>query len=407
MERIVIVGSGHAGFTLASQLRNKKFQGEIFLIDSQNELPYQRPPLSKDFLADSFKKERLYFKNQSFYIKNNIILINDTVSEISNSEKKIIFNDRRCLTYDKLVLALGSKSKKLTVLEGYNNVMHISDIESVDLLKLKLKSTSKLTIVGSGFISLEFASYAAKIGIETTVLVRGDNILSRSLSRDTSNIIKKYHMSKGINFIFEDEVESVFSDNGNIKSLVLKSQKIIDADLVLVAIGSLANDDLALNSNLPTDNGILVNENFKTLDDYIYAIGDCASFIIKGNYRNRLESVQNAIDQAKYLTSYFLKESSIFTCTPYFWSDQGELKIQSTGFFGDFDSNIIIGENVDHGIINFLFKDEILIAIESVNSPGVHILMKKIISDIGNRLITYSLLRQFDFDLTKLVNSIN
>ncbi|WP_081303592.1 NAD(P)/FAD-dependent oxidoreductase [Gilliamella sp. WF3-4] len=407
IKTIVIIGGGHAGFHMASSLRQNGFHGRIILIEKQPFYPYQRPPLSKSYLCGDIKLEQLFFRNEHFYKTNKIELIFGEVTAILKEKKAVVCNNQMVF-YDELVLALGSVPKKLELYNKFNNVYYIADLHSTEILKKKLTEVKDVVIVGGGFVGLEFACIANKLGINTHVIVKNNKLLSRSVSNNLSEIIRNKHISDGIQINFESSIDKILISNNSIYKVKLSTSHEIKSDIIIVGIGSIVNDGIAFSSGLKTDNGIVVNEYLCTSDPNIYAIGDCASFLTELNEYSRLESVQNAVDQAKYLSSWLTgHHKDKYKSFPWFWSDQGEMKIQIAGNVKQGNYSVLKGCPTNTCYVNYCFNKKTLVAVETINSTLVHMAARQLFTQNSNNLPDLYELQKYSFDLVKLVKEKN
>ncbi len=379
--RIVIIGGGHAGGMVSVYLRQMKFSGEIIIVTEEKFFPYQRPALSKGFLSGSIEESRLFIKPESYYKKQNIEVIqNSQVTAINRKNKIIQINQNKKISYDKLVIATGSILNKLPLKQENNNIHYIRTINDSKEIKNKLQEGKKIIIVGGGYIGLELASIAVKKKLEVLILEADDYLMSRTTSQQMSDFFANKHKSMGVQISFNKTVKDI--SNHNKKCLVICSNNSeIESDLVFIGIGIKPNTLLAENVGIECNNGILVDENGQTSDEYIFAVGDCANHPNKiYGHRLRLESVQNAVEQSKSIASMIVGNEEPYNKVPWFWSDQYDIKLQIAGIFGEYDNYFITGsKEKDSFSLNF-FKDNLLICVEAVNKPKDFMLGKKMIA---------------------------
>ncbi len=397
---VVIIGGGHAGFQLSSSLRRDGYEGRIVIFEKQNYFPYQRPPLSKAFLLGSMEDDRLFFRPPEFYSSNAIDIVFNEVTMVNRKEKKVIYEDGKSIYYDYLVFAVGVSPNKLNFCDlNYNNVYMFSDLHNAKDLKKARYRSKNILVIGTGFIGLEMASLAKKLDKEVHIISSGNQVLRRSISTQFSSVIKEQHISSGIRFFDDEGITDWSVKDNNIVDVTLSSKQTLPVDLIVVGIGSKPNVHLADLIGLTINDGIVVNDNLCTSDPSIYAIGDCVRFPYM-NHSIRLESVQNTVDQARYLSQKILKKNlKSYRALPWFWSDQGDMKIQiagvNPGISCKFDTITLNNQSAGYTCLSFL--DGILAIVETINRPAVHMMAKKILS--GKNIPTKSELSRYGFDL--------
>lgn len=381
-QKIIIIGGGQAGCQTATSLRASGFLGEISIYCSENYLPYQRPPLSKKFLLGELDKERLFFKPEKFYRDNNInFFLNSYVTNIEKENKKIFLNNNEEDSYDKLVIATGTKPREIEVdKDSAKNIFYLRSIDDVLEIKSKLQSSKKVAIIGGGYIGLEVAAILKKLGLSVTIIEMAGRILERVTSQVISDFYTKIHNEAGVEILINTSVESIIKGTKNME--ILTDSGSINADFIVVGIGVIPCDELALESGLKVQNGILVNEFCETSERDIYSAGDCT--VHPNFYYNkdiRLESVHNAIEQGKTVASSIMNKKEAYNQIPWFWSDQYDLKLQIAGLCFDYDDIIVRGNSDDRSFAVFYMKDNYMIASDCINRPGEHMMSRKIISD--------------------------
>lgn len=399
---VAIIGGGHAGFQLSNSLRRDGYKGRIVIFEKQSSYPYQRPPLSKAFLLDRMKQESLLFRPSDFYSLNDIELLFNVVDAIDRQKKMVIYDGGKTLCYDELVLAVGASPNKLSSCNGsFSNVYSLAALQSAVQLKGALDAAKNIIIVGTGFIGLEFASVAKSLGKNVHVISPSNRVMRRSVSFPIADIIKAKHIKNGVNFHDSDSIMTCSTEGDNITSVTLSSGRRLSADIIVVGVGSSPNVQLAVSAGLPTADGIIVDDGMRTIDPSIYAIGDCARFPYAGKESIRLESVQNAVDQARYLSRRItLQHQSSYRSLPSFWSDQGKMKIQVVGIALSplhQQELIIVGDDLESGYACFCFIEEKLTVVETINRPAVHMMAKMVLS--GERVPTRAELSGIGFDL--------
>ena len=381
-QKIIIIGGGQAGCQTATSLRALGFLGEISIYCSENYLPYQRPPLSKKFLLGELDKERLFFKPEKFYRDNNInFFLNSYVTKIEIDNKKIFLNNNEEDSYDKLVIATGTKPREIDVdKDSAKNIFYLRSIDDVLEIKGKVQSSKKVAIIGGGYIGLEVAAILKKLGLSVTIIEMAGRILERVTSQIISDFYTKVHNEEGVKILTNTSVESITKKSKDME--ILTNNGAISADFVVVGIGVIPCDELASESGLKVQNGILVNEFCETSEKDIYSAGDCT--VHPNSYYNkdiRLESVHNAIEQGKTVASSIMNKKTPYNQIPWFWSDQYDLKLQIAGLCIDYDDIIVRGNSDNRSFAVFYMKDNYMIASDCINCPGEHMMSRRIISD--------------------------
>ncbi|MBO0346563.1 FAD-dependent oxidoreductase [Roseibium sp. CAU 1637] len=381
---VVIVGAGQAGAQVAQSLRQGGFEGPIRMIGDEAYPPYQRPPLSKKYLLGEMAEDGLFLRPSAFYEAQSIDLIPGVrVSGINRSAKRLTLQNGDTLDYGKLVLATGTRARPLPLpgadLEGVLSLRSIGDVQSI---RQKLADAKRLVIVGAGYIGLEVAAVAQTLGVEVTVLEAADRPLKRVVSPIISAFYTQLHTLKGVTLRLETGVQAIEGDAGKVSGVRVSDAEVVAADLVLVAIGALPNDDLAEAAGLDVDNGILVDGAGQTSDEDIYACGDCTRFFSTRYERSvRMESVQNAIDQAKIVAQSLIGVEVDYDPLPWFWSDQYHTKLQIAGLSEGYDDTKLVGDPGDDKFyVAYLFKNK-LIAVDSVNTPRSHMMARRVIGE--------------------------
>ena len=397
----VIIGAGHAGGMTAISLRQRQYQGSITLIGEENYLPYQRPALSKGFLAGEIEEKRLYLKSQDYFDKNNIRIIRSCkVVAIDRNNKTILLENQKQLGYEKLVIATGSIVNKLKTSSKETDLYYLRTIRDSLKIREKLRSKNKITIIGAGYIGLEIASIATKKNLEVSVLELENRVMGRVVSAEVSDFFQKKHQSEGVEFKFNTSITDI-EDRGKQKRIICSDGSFLNTDVVVIGIGIKPNIELAKSSGLTCDNGILVDANGQTSDHHIFAVGDCSNHpnnIFK--QRLRLESVQNAVEQAKSIAASIAGSVKPYQEVPWFWSDQYNIKLQIAGISRDHDCRVTRGCPEKEKFTVFYQKEKRLIAVDAINSPKEFMLGKKWIAMQAK--IPFELIRNMDVDLKKI-----
>jgi len=370
-ERIVIAGAGHAGGSAAAMLRQFGWQGAITLVGEEPLPPYQRPPLSKAWLKGEADATSLALRPAAFYAETDIELrLGTTVTAIDRSEKTVRLSTGEILGYDCLILALGARARRLP-LPGMEleNVLELRTAADADRLKAVLGPGKRLAVIGGGYIGLEAAASARALGAEVVVIEREKRVLARVACQILSDFFQDYHRSHGVTIELDAGVEALVGA-GTVSGVRLADGRVIDCDAALVGVGAVANDELARAAGLSCDGGIVVDLVARTEDPAIYAIGDCTRRPLPLYERMmRLESVPNALEQAKQAASAICGKPPPIPEVPWFWSDQYDLRLQIAGVPFD-TAEIVVRGDVAAGkfALFHLTADGTVQAVEAVNA---------------------------------------
>lgn len=378
MVDVLIIGGGQAGSMTAINLRKQKFEGSIAIITEEAHHPYQRPPLSKGFLTGDFKQENLFFKSESYYEKNKIkVFLKSHAVSIEIKKQKVILGSGEEIKYKKLVIATGSKLNKITPEED-EKIIYLNSMSKAINLKKRLEEHKSIGIIGAGYIGLEVAATAKKMDLKTTVFEAEKRIMQRSASDEIASFIKSYHEKMGVEFKLGSLVQKITTEDS--LRIVLNDGQISEPDFVVIGVGVQAACDIAQEAGIDCNNGILVDENCLTSEENIYAAGDCVNYYFsRYGSRQRLESVQNAIDQATTVSASIMGAPITYKSIPWFWSDQYDLKIQIAGLSQDSDLLVTRGNKNDCKFSVCHFKNSRLMAVECVNDQKTFMLGKKLI----------------------------
>jgi 3-phenylpropionate/trans-cinnamate dioxygenase ferredoxin reductase component len=383
MKRVVIVGAGHGGVQAADSLRGGGFDGAVTVIGDEQAIPYQRPPLSKDFIAEGCDPQTLPLRAERFFAENRIELRTGvTVRAVDRARHAVILDNAEALSYSALVLATGADTRTLAVPgNGLAGVHELRTLADAERLRQALTTTKSVVVVGAGFIGLEFAAAARKRGIDVTVLEATERPMGRALSTAMANYVADAHQLMGTGLRLGEGLTALTGSRGSVTAAVGTSGWEYPADLVLLGVGVRPRDELARTAGLATDNGIVVDECLRTADSAVYAIGDCASFpAASSGMRQRLESVQNATDHGRHVAGMILGGRGAYSELPWFWTHQGPLRLQIAGLAQPGDSMVISGD-VHRGRFSVLcFRDERLVAVESLNRPADHMAARRVLA---------------------------
>ncbi len=379
---VVVVGAGQAGFQVASSLRMEGYEEPIALIGDEPNLPYQRPPLSKGFMVGKQDIEGTALRPLAFYQSHRIDLVTGAkVIKIDRVSRLVSLASGRRLPYEALVLAVGARNRKLAVngteLDGVCYLR--TDADAVDIQQ-RLEVARDVVVVGGGFIGLELAAAARMLGKSVRVLEAQSRLMPRIVSPILSDFYRDLHTSQGAEISLGVVVSEIVGHQGKVCAVVLSDGSVCPADLVLVGIGVLPNIEVASDAGLSVSNGIVVNEHLRTEDENIYAIGDCTDHPNPfAGGRVRIESVQNAVDQAKCVAAAIVGRSNIYRAVPWFWTDQFDIKLQMAGLSRGYDRLVTRGEPESRKFSVFYFRGDRLAAVDSVNRPGDHLTGRKLI----------------------------
>ena len=370
---VVIVGAGHAGGQLAASLRQLKYEEPITLVGSENYVPYQRPPLTKEYLRGEQGLDRVTLRPEAFYEKNNVTLMLGREAQMIDRDKKVVkLNGGDELAYDKLVLATGS-TPILPPIPGVNlEAVHLlRTIKDVDAIVMELETASSIGIIGGGYIGLEAAASFRHLGMDVSVIEMEDRLLKRVATVELASFYAGLHRRHGVDIHLNSQVTEICGDgDGRVSSLRVSDGVSIALNLVIVGVGIRPNTELASDAGLSVDNGIRVNEHCETEDADIYAIGDCTNHpnpLI--DRRLRLESVPNAMEQARVAAANITGTPTTYASYPWFWSDQYDLKLQMVGFAAERDETVTRGERESSNFADFHIKDGVLVGADAINSP--------------------------------------
>jgi len=383
MNEIVVIGSGQAAVQAVMSLKRNEFTGSIKIIGEEGHLPYQRPPLSKDFLLEEYKPERVSLKKKEFYEENGIDLILGKRAEtIDTSLKEIVLSDENKINYDQLIIATGSRVRKLKVPGSEKTgIYYLRDLNDANALKKQIKKSKKMVVVGAGYIGLEVASVAASLGIEVTVIEMANRVMNRTVDPVISSYYQKLHESHGVKIYLDNGLKE-FQGKESVNAVLCSDGLKLDADVVVVGAGVLPNQEIAMDAGLKCENGITVNEYGETSDQDVYACGDCTNHPNKTlNTRLRLESVHNAMEQSKTVASTIMGNRDPYDQIPWFWSDQYDHKLQLVGISGEHDEIVMRGLESKQKFLLFYLKNSVLIAVNAINSSKEFLICRKLVAN--------------------------
>ena len=401
MSHIVVIGAGQAGSSLVAKLRNSGFEGEITLIGAEIAPPYQRPPLSKAYLLGDMALERLYLRPESFYAENDITLrLGTHVDAIDPANRQVVIGDER-ISYDQLALTTGSVPRSLPAAIGgtLSGVHVVRTLEDVDQMATEFSQGRRVLIIGGGYIGLEAAAVAAKKGLHVTLVEMADRILQRVAAPETSNYFRALHTAHGVD-IREGVGLDRLTGDGHVTGAILSDGTTLEVDFAIVGVGIAPGTALAEAAGLEIDNGIKTDAHGRTSDPAIWAAGDCASFPYRGT-RIRLESVPNAIDQAEVVARNMMGENINYVATPWFWSDQYDVKLQIAGLNTGYDNVVTRRGDKEDSMSFWYYQGDTLLAVDAMNDPRAYMIGKRLIE--GGKSPDKAIIADADADLKPLL----
>ncbi|WP_426610323.1 NAD(P)/FAD-dependent oxidoreductase [Bradyrhizobium sp. McL0616] len=377
---VIIVGAGHGGYQVAASLRQAGFAGRICLINDEAHLPYQRPPLSKAYIKGSAGPESLMFRPEKFYHDQTIELIAGRAVSIDRTGRKVLLASGETLAYGHLVLATGARNRLLDLPNAnLPDVKYLRILDESEALRKIMPSKTRVVVIGAGFIGLEFAATARIKGLEVDVLELAPRVMARAVTAEVSEYFQARHREAGIRIHLGVQATSIEAEGGKVTGVSLSDGRHLPADLIVVGVGVLPNIELAAEAGLPVAAGIIVDEYLVTADPDISAVGDCALFAsprFGGSWR--LESVQNAADHARCVAARLTGDRKVYDSHPWFWSDQGDDKLQIAGLTTGYDRIVLRGDPAKKAFSAFCYKGDRLLGIESINRAGDHMFGRRL-----------------------------
>ena len=376
----IIAGAGHAGGQTALSLRQAGYEGRIVVCGDEPVPPYQRPPLSKKYLSGELALERVFLRPESFYATHDIELrLGNAVREIDPERRSVVLEGGESLAYTDLVIATGSRPRRLDVPgSDLGNVFCLRTLEDADAIGKELVAGRRLVVVGGGYIGLEIASTARGLGMEVCVVEAADRILGRVTAPEMSAYYTRAHRARGVDVRLSTGIVS-FEGDGTVRGVVCAGET-VPADVVVIGIGIVPDESLAASAGIPCDDGIVVDERCATAADHVYAVGDCTRHpnpILERKLR--LESVQNALEQARTAATNIAGTPAKYEQVPWFWSDQFDLKLQMVGMSQGYDTIVQRGSMDADDFAMFYLKEGVLIAVDAVNRPREFMACRKLV----------------------------
>ena len=368
---VVIVGGGHGGAQVAVQLRTQKFEGSIAIIGEEAELPYERPPLSKEYFAGEKEFERIQLRPARYWDERDVtMLLGKRVVSVDPAAHSVTTDGGDTIGYGKLVWATGGRPRMLPIAGGdLPGVQGVRTRADADAMKAAAATAKQIVVIGGGYIGLEAAAVLTKAGKKVVLLEALDRVLARVAGEDLSRFYEKEHRDHGVDLRLGVQVEAIEGDD-RATGVRLGSGEVIPADLVIVGIGIVPAVEPLIAAGAEGDNGVLVDRFCKTSLSDIYAIGDCAAHVndFAEGATIRLESVQNANDQANVVAKGICGDEAPYHAIPWFWSNQYDLKLQTVGLSTGFDQSVVRGDIASRSFSIVYLKAGKVIALDCVNA---------------------------------------
>jgi len=381
-DRCIIIGAGHAGSQAAISLRQEGYAGQIILINDETDIPYHKPPLSKSYLKAP-EGGGLVLRPESAYRDNNIeMMFGRRVDAVSLAGKTVTLDDGQVLNWSELIFATGARARIPDVpgveLDG---VFTLRRMEDARRIAAAMPNVENVVIIGGGFIGLEMAHSAIALGKKTVLIEAAPRVLGRSVATHISAHVEARSRAASITVLTGLGVMAIEGENGRVTGVKAADGTIFPADMVVMGTGAMPNVELAVTAGLAVDNGIVVDENLRTSASHVYAIGDCVSYDhFHAGRRVRLESVQNATDQAKHVARTIVGRETPFREIAWFWSDQGDMKLQTAGLAFDADRHVLSGNPEENAFSIFHFAGDRLVAVDSINRPADHMIARRLLA---------------------------
>src|SRR3982075_1266387 len=396
---VLIVGAGHAGFQLAASLRQHGYGERIGLINNEAHLPYQRPLWSKAYLKGGGVPDCLALGPDKFEREKKNEWMNDRAVSIDRYARKLLLASGSSLDFGHLVLATGARNRLLDIPNAnLEDVRYLRTLDESEALRQRIASGQRVVVIGAGFIGLEFAATARAKGLEVDVVELGARVMARAVTAEISDFFQERHTAAGIRIHLGVQATSIESDGTSVTGVSLSDGRHVPADIVVVGVGVLPNVELAHEAGLPVAAGIIVDEQLLTADPDISAIGDCALFASpRFGGSLRLESVQNATDHARCVAARLTGDAKTYDGLPWFWSDQGDDKLQIAGLTTGYDRVVVRGDRGQRSFSAFCYKSGQLIGVESINRASDPVFGRRILA--MNRSIEPEQAADLSFDL--------
>jgi 3-phenylpropionate/trans-cinnamate dioxygenase ferredoxin reductase subunit len=391
---VLIVGAGHGGATAAASLRQHRFQGTIALLSKETQLPYERPPLSKEYLSGERPLERMLIRPANHWAEHNIDLkLGHEVTAINSGERYVTLRSGQRVAYGTLIWAAGGRARNLSCEGGLLKGVHaLRSLADADALKLELPAAQTAVIIGGGYIGLEAAAALSKAGKKVTLLESQDRVLARVAGEPVSRFFEAVHRSHGVDVRLSQEVACIDGSQGKVSSVRLRDGNALPADIVIVGVGIIPSVEPLLDAGAQGGNGVAIDERCATSLPDIYAIGDCALHMSRyaGGKWARIESVQNAHDQAQVVARSLSGTPSTYTAIPWFWSNQYDIKLQTIGLAMCSDAALVRGEPASQSFSVIYLREQQVVAIDCINAAKDFVQGRLLVS-AGSRPATTAL----------------
>lgn len=377
---VVVIGGGQAGASCVFRLRARGYEGPVTLVCGEPEPPYQRPPLSKKYLTGEYARERLFLRPQASYGELGIaLMLGRQAVAIDRQRREVRLDDGRTLAYEALVLATGARARALppALADGFENLYPFRTLADTRALQDEMQAGRRLLVIGGGYIGLETAAVARQLGLDVVLVEQAPRILQRVAAPETSDVFRSLHRAHGVNIIEGRAALRLEGEGARARAAVLDDGRRLDFDLAVVGIGIVPETTLAQDAGLQVDGGIVVDENARTSDAAILAAGDCTVFPYRGE-KVRLESVQNAIDQAEHAADVICGVAEgPYRPVPWFWSDQYDTKLQIAGLNRGHDAVITRPGRREGSLSVWYLSQGRFIAVDAINEPRAYMLGKR------------------------------
>ncbi len=383
---VVLVGGGHAAAAFINSVRRAGFQGRVTLISDEPVPPYHRPPLSKKYIANALPVEQILIRAPAWYEEQQVTLrLGARATQIDRAARSVVLDGGERIGYDRLVLLTGARARRLPAEMGGElpGVLVMRSLADADALAPHLAAGERVLVVGGGYIGLEAAAVAATKGLQVTLLEAAPRILQRVAAPATSDYFRALHRSHGVDVREGVMLRRLLEGAGRVRGAELDGGVVVEADVVLVGIGVQPNVELAQQAGLQVDNGICVDALCRTSDPTILAAGDCCSFEYRGR-RVRLESVQNANDQAAAAAHTVAGQDKPYAAMPWFWSDQYDVKLQIAGLNQGYDDALVRAGANERSRSVWYYQGEQLLAVDAMNDAAAYVTAKKLLERGGN-----------------------
>ena len=375
----MIVGAGQAGLQAAEALRAEGWQGDLMVLGEEPHAPYHRPPLSKAYLMGESSAEQLTMRGPEALARKAIDLRTGCrVKRIDCVERIVHLDQGDRLAYDRLVLATGARARPLAGAE-LRGVFVLRTLDDCTQIAQAMQHANEIVVIGGGFIGLEFAAVARKKGKSVTVIEAADRLMARAVSGPISEIYARLHVERGVTLRLASTVAGFTESAGQVTGVMLGDGSTVRAELVVVGIGILPNQELAAAAGIACESGVIVDASGRSSDPFVFACGDCTAMRLANGSLRRLESVQNAIEQAKACAATIMDKNRPFIAAPWFWSDQYDVKLQMVGTSSGHDASVIRGDTSTYKCSIFYFQGLKLIGIDSLNRPQDHMAGRRLL----------------------------